>query len=59
MPRPRARNRQSDLFSPECPKVPMAAAEQRTELLALMSALLAETLAADAVAAEASDEDHA
>jgi hypothetical protein len=57
MPRPRPSDRHPDLFVPESPPVPMAAAE-RTELLALVSALLTEALAAVAVV-EASDEDHA
>jgi len=37
----------------------MTAAERRKELLALLSALLTEALAAGAVTAEAGDEDHA
>jgi hypothetical protein len=58
MPRPpRPRDRHPDLFAPESPQVPMAAAEQRTELLALVSALLTQALAAGAVV-EAGDEDH-
>lgn len=59
MPRPRPRDRHPDLFAPEIPQVPMAAAERRTELLVLVSALLMETLAAGVVTAEAGDEDHA
>ncbi len=58
MPRPRASDRHPDLFAPESPQVPMAAAE-RAELLALVSALLAEALAPGALAAEADDEDRA
>jgi hypothetical protein len=37
----------------------MTAAERRKELLALVSALLTEALAASAVTGEAGDEDHA
>ena len=59
MPRPRPRDRHPDLFAPETPQVPMAAAERRTELLALVGALLTQALAASTVAMEASDEDHA
>jgi len=50
-------HRQSDLFAPKNPPVPMAAAE-RTKLLPLVSALLTETLAVVAVT-EGGDEDHA
>jgi cell division septation protein DedD len=50
-------HRQSDLFAPKDPPMPMAASE-RTRLLPLVSALLTETLAVVAVM-EASDEDHA
>ncbi len=57
MPRPRPRDRHPDLFAPERPQVPMAAAEQRTELLELVSALLTQALTAGVM--EASDEDHA
>lgn len=59
MPRPRPRDRHPDLFAPEPPQVPMAVAGRRTELLALMGALLTQSLAAGPVAVEASDEDHA
>lgn len=59
MPRPRPRNRHPDLFAPEIPQLPMAAAERRTELLALVSALLTQALVAGPVVVEASDEDHA
>ena len=59
MPRPRPRVRHPDLFAPEIPQVPMAAAERRTELLALVGALLTQALIANTVAMEASDEDHA
>ena len=59
MPRPRPRGRHPDLFAPENPRAPMTAAERRKELLALVSALLTEALAAGAVTAEAGDEDHA
>ncbi len=59
MPRPRPRVRHPDLFAPEIPQVPMAAAERRTELLALVGALLTQALAAGLVVVEASDEDHA
>ncbi len=58
MPRPRASDRHPDLFAPESPQVPMAAAE-RAELLALVGALLTEALGASAAAAEAGDEDRA
>lgn len=58
MPRPQSGHRHPDLFAPERPPVPMAAAERRTELLALVSALLTEALAIDATV-EAGDEDHA
>lgn len=58
MPRPpRPRDRHPDLFAPESPQVPIAAAEQRMELLELVSALLTQALIAGVV--EASDEDHA
>ena len=50
-------HRQSDLFVPKSPPVPMAASE-RTKLLPLVSALLSETLGVVAVT-EAGDEDHA
>ena len=55
MPRPRASDRHPDLFAPESPQVPMAAAE-RAELLAPVGALLAEAIAA---VAEVDDEDRA
>ena len=60
MPRPRSSARQPDLLVPEGPRTPMAAGE-RAELLALVSTLLTETLAAGAAAAEAEadDEDRA
>ena len=48
--------RQSDLFVPKTPLVPMTASE-RTKLLPLVSALLSETLSVVAVM-EADDEDH-
>ena len=51
-----ANHRHPDLFASHEPPAPTAASE-RTKLLALVSALLAETLAV--AAAEASDEDHA
>jgi hypothetical protein len=57
MPRPQPNHRQPDLFSPKESPVPIAASE-RTRLLPLASALLAETLAVVAEA-KASDEDHA
>jgi hypothetical protein len=57
MPRQQPSHRQPDLFAPKDPPVPMAASE-RTKLLPLVSALLAETLAIIAEA-EVSDEDHA
>ena len=58
MPRPQPSHRQPDLFAPpKDPPMPIAASE-RTKLLRLVSALLAETLAVIAEA-EASDEDHA
>jgi hypothetical protein len=57
MPRPQPSYRQPDLFAPKDPPVPIAASE-RTKLLPLVSALLAETLAIIAEA-EARDEDHA
>jgi hypothetical protein len=50
-------HRQSDLFAPKSPPLPMAAAE-RTKLLPLVSALLSETRSIVA-ATEADDEDHA
>jgi hypothetical protein len=56
MPRPRASDRHPDLFAPEGPQPPMAAAE-RAELLALVGALLAEAIAA--AVAEVDDEDRA
>ena len=59
MPRPRPRDRHPDLFAPEAPQVPIAAVERRTELLALVSALLTQALATGLVVVEASDEDHA
>jgi hypothetical protein len=61
MPRPpRPRDRHPDLFAPESSPLPAGAAERRTELLALVSALLTQALtAAVAVTAEAGDEDHA
>lgn len=59
MSRPRPRDRHPDLFAPETPQVPMAVAERRTELLALVGALLTQALAAGLVVMEASDEDHA
>jgi hypothetical protein len=57
----RPRDRQPDLFAPEGPLLPAAAAERRTELLAWVSALLTEALTAGAgtIAGRASDEDHA
>lgn len=58
MPRPRLRDRQPDLFAPEARQVPIAAAERRTELLALVGAMLTQALAAGSVVVEASDEDH-
>ena len=58
MPCPRPSDRQPDLFAPKNPAPPMVAAERRTELLSLVSALLVEVLAALA-AKEAGDEDHA
>ena len=57
MTHPRPSHRQSDLFAPKAPPVPMAATE-RTRLLPLVSALLTETLAIVAVT-EARHEDHA
>ena len=57
MPRPQPSHRQPDLFAPKEPPVPIAASE-RTKLLPLVSALLAETLA-NLAEAEARDEDHA
>jgi hypothetical protein len=60
MPRPRPRGRHPDLFAPESPPLPAAAAERRMELLALVSALLVEAVAvANTAAGRASDEDHA
>ena len=60
MPRPHPRDRHPDLFAPESPPLPAAAAERRMELLALVSALLVEAVAtADPVAGRAGDEDHA
>jgi hypothetical protein len=56
MPRPHSSRRHPDLFASREPPVPIAASE-RTKLLALVSALLSETLAVARV--EASDEDHA
>ena len=50
-------HRQSDLFAPKNPPVPMAESE-RTKLLPLVSALLSETVGV-AAGTEASDEDHA
>ncbi len=49
-------HRQSDLFAPKTPPVPMAAFE-RAKLLPLVSALLSETRSVVAVT-EAGDEDH-
>jgi hypothetical protein len=57
MPRPQPSYRQPDLFAPKDPPLPIAASE-RTKLLPLVSALLAETLAIIAEV-EARDEDHA
>ncbi len=57
MRHPQPSHRQSDLFAPKAPPVPMAATE-RTRLLPLVSALLTETLAVIAVT-EGGDEDHA
>jgi hypothetical protein len=54
MRHPQPSHRQSDLFAPKAPRVPMAA----TRLLPLVSALLTETLAVVAVT-EGGDEDHA
>ena len=59
MPRPRPRNSHPDLFAPESPQLPIAGAERKTELLALVSALLTQALVACPVVEEASDEDHA
>ena len=56
MPRPQSSRRHPDLVASREPPVPIAASE-RTKLLALVSALLAETLAVARV--EANDEDHA
>ena len=58
MPRPRPSARQPDLLAPESPQTSIAAGE-RAALLALVSTLLTETLAAGAAAAEAGDEDRA
>src|SRR5690242_21586450 len=44
MPRPHPRDRHPDLFAPESPPLPAAAAERRIELLALVSALLVEAV---------------
>jgi hypothetical protein len=58
MPCPRPPSeRQPDLFAPKDPAPPMVAAARRTELLPLVSALLAEVLAVLA-AGEARDEGH-
>jgi hypothetical protein len=57
MRHPQPSHRQSDLFAPKAPPVPMAATE-RTRLLPLVSALLTEMLAVVAVM-EGRDEDHA
>ena len=57
MPRPQPSYRQPDLFASKDPPVPIAAS-QRTKLLPLVSALLAETLGIIAEV-ETSDEDHA
>jgi hypothetical protein len=46
MPRPQPRHRQPDLFAPKNPPVPIAASE-RTKLLSLVSALLAEPIVRD------------
>ena len=59
MPRQRARDPHLDLFALESPQLPMAAGEQRTDLVALVSALLTQALTVGAAAKEASDEDHA
>ena len=59
MPRPRERDLHLDLFALESPQLPMPAGEQRTELVALVSALLTQALTVGAAAKEASDEDHA
>jgi len=56
MPHPQPSNRQPDLFAPKEPSAPIPASE-RMKLLALVSALLAETLVVGGV--EANDEDHA
>jgi hypothetical protein len=56
MPRPQSSHRHPDLFASQEPPAPITASE-RTKLLALVSALLAETLTAAGV--EASDEDQA
>ena len=57
MTRRQRNHRQSDLFAPKGPPVPIPASERR-KLLPLVSALLAETLGIIAEA-ETSDEDHA
>jgi hypothetical protein len=57
MPRPQPIRRHPDLFAYQEPKVPIAASA-RAELLALVSALLAETLMAIA-GVEARDENNA
>ena len=57
MRHPQPSHRQSDLFAPKAPRMPMAATE-RTRLLPLVSALLTEMLAVVAVT-EGGDEDHA
>jgi hypothetical protein len=57
MPRRQRNQRQSDLFVPRTPLVPMTASE-RAKLLPLVSALLSETRSA-VVMTEADDEDHA
>jgi hypothetical protein len=57
MTRPQQYQRQSDLFVPKTPLVPMTASE-RAKLLPLVSALLSEILSVVAVT-EAGDEDHA
>ncbi len=57
MPRPQPIRHHPDLFAYKEPQVPIAASE-RARLLALVSVLLAETLAAIA-GAEASNEDNA
>jgi hypothetical protein len=57
MTRPQQYQRQSDLFVPKPPLVPMATSE-RAKLLPLVSALLSEILSVAAVT-EVGDEDHA